>query len=43
MKNVTFRPMSDYELEKFCESNPDCGCNGMRCRAFAAHERESNG
>ena len=41
--NVTFRPMSDYELEKFCESNPDCGCKCMKCPAFAANQRYNNG
>ena len=35
--------MSDYELEKFCESQPDCGCNCMKCPAFAAHQRYING
>ena len=41
--NVKFLPMSDYELEKFCESQPDCGCNCMKCPAFAAHQRYING
>lgn len=35
--------MTDYELEKFCERNPDCGCDCMRCPAFAAHQREELG
>ena len=41
--NGTFRPMSDYEREKFCESNPDYGCKCMKCPAFAAHQRYING
>ena len=30
-------------LEKFCESQPDCGCNCMKCPAFAANQRYNNG
>lgn len=41
--NMKFLPMSDYELEKFCESNPDCGCKCMKCPAFAANQRYNNG
>ena len=36
--NVKFLPMSDYELEKFCESNIDCGYRCMKCYAFAANQ-----
>ena len=41
--NVTFRPMSDYELEKFCEAQPGGGCKCMKCPAFAANQRYNNG
>lgn len=29
--------MTDYELSQFCARNPDCGCNCMKCPAFAAN------
>ena len=35
--------MTDAELERFCEANPDCGCNCMKCPAFAANYRCNNG
>ena len=35
--------MDDFELEKFCERNPDCGCQCMKCPAFAANYRFNNG
>lgn len=35
--------MNDYELEKFCERNPDCGCDCMNCPAFASNQREELG
>lgn len=35
--------MTDAELEKFCEANPDCGCNCQKCPAFAANYRCNNG
>lgn len=35
--------MTDYELEQFCERNPHCGCNCMKCPAFAANYRYNNG
>ena len=31
--------MDDLELEQFCENNPQCGCDCMRCPAFAANMR----
>lgn len=37
------RVMSDYELERFCERNPDCGCNCMKCPAFIANMRYAEG
>ena len=41
--NITFRPMSDNELEKFCESQHDCGCKCMKCYEFAANQRYNKG
>ena len=41
--NVKLLPMSDYELEKFCESNTDCGYRCMKCYAFAANQTYHNG
>lgn len=35
--------MDDFELEKFCEHNPDCGCKCLSCPAFAANYRYNNG
>lgn len=35
--------MTDAELERFCESNPDCGCDCQKCEAFAANYRCNNG
>ena len=35
--------MTDEQLERFCERNPDCGCNCMKCPAFAANYRYNNG
>lgn len=35
--------MDDFALERFCERNPDCGCNCMKCPAFAANYRYNNG
>ncbi len=37
-----FKPMSDYELERFCNNNPHCGCDCMNCPAFAANYRYNN-
>lgn len=31
--------MTDAELERFCEANPGCGCDCMKCLAFAANYR----
>lgn len=35
--------MDDFELEGFCERNPHCGCNCLKCEAFAANYRYNNG
>ena len=35
--------MTDYQLEKFCERNPDCGCNCMKCPAFISNMRYEMG
>lgn len=35
--------MDDLALERFCERNPDCGCNCMSCPAFAHNYRHNNG
>lgn len=35
--------MTDYELEKFCERNPNCGCKCFDCPAFAENHFESLG
>lgn len=28
--------MTEYELDKACERNPDCGCDCAHCTLFAA-------
>ena len=28
--------MDDYELEKYCDAHPYCGCNRMKCPGVAA-------
>lgn len=28
--------MTEYELDKACEHNPDCGCDCAHCTLFAA-------
>lgn len=35
--------MTDYELEKICERNPNCDCDCMKCPFFAAYQREELG
>ena len=35
--------MDDLQLERFCEMNPDCGCDCLHCPAFAANYRYNNG
>lgn len=35
--------MTDYELERFCESQPLCGCKCMKCPAFIANMRHNLG
>jgi hypothetical protein len=34
--------MTEYELDKLCEKNPDCGCNCMKCPLFAEFQRSQN-
>lgn len=34
--------MTEYELDKICESNPDCGGNCMACPFFAEYYRNQN-
>lgn len=29
--------MTEYELSKLCDRNPDCGCNCMKCPLFAKY------
>ena len=43
VKKVINEVMDDYQLDKFCERNPDCGCNCMKCPAFIANYRYNNG
>lgn len=31
--------LSDSQLEQICERSPECGCDCMRCQAFAANMR----
>ena len=31
--------LNDFELERICERSPDCGCDCMKCEAFAANMR----
>lgn len=33
----------EFQLERFCENNLDCGCRCYRCPAFARHYREELG
>ena len=35
--------MTEYELELFCERNPHCGCNCIKCPAFASYQRHELG
>lgn len=35
--------MTDYELEKYCNTHPYCDCNCMKCPAFAANRRHELG
>ena len=35
--------MDEYQLDLFCLRNPDCGCNCMKCPAFAAYMRHELG
>ena len=43
VKRALNEVMDDYHLDKFCERNPDCGCNCMKCPAFIANYRYNNG
>ena len=31
--------MTEYELDRLFERNPDCGCNCMKCELFARYQR----
>lgn len=35
--------MDEFELERFCERNPQCDCRCMRCAAFALYQRHELG
>lgn len=35
--------LDDFQLERICDRSPDCGCNCMKCEAFAANQRFHNG
>jgi len=35
--------LSDEQLERICERSPECGCNCIKCEAFAANWRYHNG
>lgn len=35
--------MTEYELERFCERNPDCGCRCLKCPAMAEYQRSQLG
>lgn len=35
--------LNDEQLERICESSPNCGCNCLKCEAFAANYRYNNG
>ena len=34
--------MTEYELDKICERNPDCGCDCMNCPVFAQYYKSNN-
>ena len=35
--------LTDEQLERICERSPECGCNSVKCEAFAANMRFHNG
>ena len=35
--------LDDFQLERICYSSLYCGCNCIRCEAFAANQRFHNG
>ena len=35
--------LTDEQLERICESSPNCGCKCYNCEAFAANWRYNNG
>ena len=39
LTSKTSKNMTDYELEKYCNTHPYCDCNCMKCEAFAANHR----
>jgi hypothetical protein len=41
-ETIELKPMSDAELERYCNNNPNCGCNSMSCLAFAANYKYNN-
>lgn len=34
--------MSEYELDKLCERNPQCDCNCIKCPLFAKYMNSQN-
>lgn len=35
--------MTEYELDKACERNPNCDCKCMKCPLFARYQRSELG
>lgn len=35
--------LSDFQLDEICERSVDCGCDCIRCEAFAANMRYHEG
>lgn len=35
--------LTDEQLDRICESSPNCGCRCYNCEAFAANWRYNNG
>lgn len=31
--------MEEYELDRYCEAHPNCGCNCMKCVAFGEYQK----
>lgn len=34
--------MTEYELDKLCEQQTDCGCDCKKCQLFAQYIRSNN-